>query len=202
MDIVPEKGNRILMQTAAGLIHSGTDFFITAGGLVGSETTIGDFVPFDPAGTPEFSRMRKATQYATTIDEWCAIMKKDNNGGYASAWLIGDVKTNEIARIELGLKHIGFERTKNGYFSGSNIAEDPKLLRFETTSNEVNIKNANIARRVRWKQLMKEHKGMIDLEKAESFLADHSDTYLNTTIPGSRGLCGHMELDAQTERRR
>ena len=197
MDIIPEKGNRILMQTAAGLIHSGTDFFITAGGLVGSETTIGDFVPFDPSGTPEFSRMRKATQYASSIDEWCAMMKKDNNGGYASAWLIGDVKTNEIARLELGLKHIGFERTKNGYFSGSNIAEDPKLLRFETTSNEVNIKNANIARRVRWKQLMKEHKGMIDLEKAEAFLADHTDTYLNTTVPGSRGLCGHMELDAQ-----
>ncbi len=197
IDIVPDSGHRILMQTAPGLIHSGTDFFITAGGLIGSETTIGDFVPFDPKGTPEFSRMRKATQYSSSIDEWCEVMKRDNNGGYASAWLLGDVKTNEIARLELGLKHVGFDRTKSGYFSGSNIVEDPKILRFETTSNEVNIKNANIARRVRWKQLMREHKGMIDISLAESFIADHKDTYLNTTIPGSRGLCGHMELDAQ-----
>lgn len=198
MDILPEKGHRILMQTAAGLIHSGTDFFITDAGLVGSETTIGGFVPFDPNGLPEFSRMRKATQYSSSIDEWCAVMKEENNGGYASAWLIGDTKTNEIARLELGLKHVGFERTKDGYFSGSNIAEDLKLLRFETTSNELNIKNPDIARRVRWKQLMKENKGSIDIAKAELVLADHTDTYLLTTNPGARGLCGHYELDSQT----
>jgi len=29
-------------------------------------------------------------------------MKVQNNGGYANAWLIGDIKTNEIARLELG----------------------------------------------------------------------------------------------------
>jgi len=198
IDIVPERGHRILMQAAAGLIHSGTDFFITDAGLVGSETTIGDFKPFDPDSVPEFIRMRTATQYASSIDEWCAIMKKGNNGGYANAWLIGDVNTNEIARLELGLKYVGFERTKNGYFTGSNIAEDLKILRFETSSNELNIKNPNIARRVRWKQLMKENKGIIDLKKAELFLADHTDTYLKTSTPGARALCGHWELDSQT----
>ncbi len=197
MDIVPEKGHRILMQAAAGLIHSGTDFFITDAGLVGSETTIGGFEPFDPDGIPEFARMRTATQYASSIDEWCTIMKKGNNGGYANAWLIGDVNTNEIARLELGLKYVGFERTKNGYFTGSNIAEDLKILRFETTSNELNIKNPDIARRVRWKQLMKENKGKIDLAKAELFLADHMDTYLKTSTPGARAICGHWELDSQ-----
>ena len=35
IDILPEKGYEILMQTAAGLIHSETDFFITGAGLVG-----------------------------------------------------------------------------------------------------------------------------------------------------------------------
>ena len=29
-------------------------------------------------------------------------MRKGNNGGYANGWLIGDVKTGEIARLELG----------------------------------------------------------------------------------------------------
>ena len=115
IDIVPAKGHRILMQGYAGLIHSGTDFFETDAGLVGSETTIGGFFPFDENGIPEFARMRTATQYASGIDEWCEIMKKGNNGGYANAWLIGDIKTNEIARLELGLKYIGFEKKKDGF---------------------------------------------------------------------------------------
>ena len=87
IDIMPVKGHRILMQTQPGWIHSGTDFFITDAGLVGSETTIGDFFHFSEKGVPEFVRMRRATQDATNIDQWCAIMKKGNNGGYANAWL-------------------------------------------------------------------------------------------------------------------
>jgi hypothetical protein len=197
LDILPEKGHRILMQISAGLIHSGTDFFITDAGLVGSETTIGGFFPFDPQGIPEFARMRRATQDASSIDEWCAIMKKGNNGGYANAWLLGDVRTNEIARLELGLKHVGFERTKDGYFAGSNVAEDLKILRFETKTQETNIKSADIARRVRWKELMKRNAGRIDLAAAEAFLADHYDAYLNAERPGLRSICGHGELDDQ-----
>jgi hypothetical protein len=90
LDILPAKGHRILMQTVPGWIHSGTDFFITDAGLVGSETTIGGFSGFDEKGIPEFARFRRATQDASSIDEWCAIMKKGNNGGYAHAWLLGD----------------------------------------------------------------------------------------------------------------
>jgi hypothetical protein len=196
MDILPDKGHRILMQTVAGFIHSETDFFITDAGIVGSETTIGDFFPFDPTGIPEFSRMRSATQYASSIDEWCDIMKKGNNGGYANAWLLGDINTNEIARLELGLKYIGFEKKKDGYFIGSNVAEDPRILRLEThMSDNTNIKRSSVARRVRWKQLMKENAGKIDISLAEAFEADHFDTYLNENKPGSRTLCAHYDLD-------
>ncbi len=197
VDIVPDKGHRILMQSISGFIHSETDFFITDAGLVGSETTIGGFYPFDPNGEPEFSRMRHATQYASTIDEWCEMMKKDNNGGYANAWLIGDIKTNEIARLELGLKYVALERKKDGYFIGSNVAEDLRILRFETIKDETNIKNSSIARRVRWKQLMKENSGKINLKLAEAFEADHFDPYLNKINPGGRSLCGHWEIDQQ-----
>lgn len=195
IDILPEKGHRILMQSVAGLIHSETDFFITSAGLVGSETTIGGFFPFDEKGIPEFARMRRATQYASTIDEWCAIMKEGNNGGYANAWLIGDINTNEIARLELGLKYIGFEKMKDGYFVGSNVAEDLRILRFETKSKEEDIKNSSVARRVRWKQLMKENSGRIDLELGEKLEADHYDTYLNSDKPDMRTLCSHPNLD-------
>lgn len=200
IDIIPEKGHRILMQTVAGFIHSETDFFITAAGIVGSETTIGGFFPFDPKGVPEFSRMRSATQYASSIDEWCEIMKRGNNGGYANAWLIGDINTNEIARLELGLEYVGFEKKRDGFFIGSNVAEDLRILRFETNmTDNTNIKRSSVARRVRWKQLMKENSGKIDINNAELFEADHFDTYLNSYRPGSRTLCAHSDLDPQTE---
>lgn len=197
IDIAPAKGHRILMQTFPGFIHSGTDFFITDAGLIGSETTIGSFSGFDPNGVPEFSRMRHATQYANSIDEWCKMMEEGNNGGYANAWLIGDIKTNEIARLELGLKYFGFEKKKNGYFVGSNLVKDPKILRFETTEQETNIKLSSVARDVRWHQLMKEYAGRIDLRLAEKFEADHYDTYLNRIQPDSRTLCGHSDLDGR-----
>ncbi|MGC1392047.1 MAG: C45 family peptidase [Bacteroidales bacterium] len=198
MDILPEKGHRILMQSVAGLIHSETDFFITSAGLVGSETTIGGFFPFNEKGIPEFARMRHASQYASTIDEWCEIMKTGNNGGYANAWLIGDINTNEIARLELGLKYTGFEKKKDGYFTGSNVAEDLRILRFETKTSEMDIRTSSVARRVRWKQLMKENAGKIDLEMAKGFEADHYDTYLNSTTPDLRTLCAHPDLDSDT----
>jgi hypothetical protein len=197
LDIQPAKGHRILMQAGPGWIHSGTDFFITDAGLVGTETTIGGFKGFDEKGIPEFVRMRRATQDASTIDEWCAIMKKGNNGGYANAWLLGDVNTGEIARLELGLKHVGFEKKKDGYFVGSNVAEDLKLLRFETSVHETDIRLSSVARRVRWKQLMAEHAGKIDLELAKAFEADHYDAYLQKDNPSNRSLCSHEDLDPQ-----
>jgi len=195
LDIVPETGHRILMQTWAGWIHSGTDFFITDAGLVGAETTIGWFEGFDPKGTPEFSRMRRATQDADSIMQWCDIMKQGNNGGYANAWLLGDVNTGEIARLELGLKHVGFERKHDGYFIGSNIAEDPKVLRFETNTPDTDIRASSVARRVRWKQLMSQYTGKIDVEAARGFEADHFDTYLGEDRPSTRSLCSHGEME-------
>ncbi len=196
LDVLPEKGHRMLMQTSPGWIHSGTDFFITNAGLVGSETTIGDFKGFDEEGIPEFVRMRRATQDASTIDQWCDIMKKGNNGGYANAWLIGDVNTNEIARLELGLKYVGLERTKDGYFVSSNVAENTKILRLETEEHETDIRQSGVARRVRWKQLMQQYKGKITADLAEQFEADHYDTYLHKNALGWRDLCAHGEEDS------
>jgi hypothetical protein len=195
LDVVPDKGHRILMQTNAGWIHSGTDFFITDAGLVGSETTIGGFDGFDPKGVPEFVRMRRATQDAGSIDEWCSIMKRGNNGGYANAWLLGDVNTGEIARLELGLKYVGFEKKRDGYFTGSNVAEDLKILRFETDAHETDIRKSSVARRLRWEQLMMQYAGKIDLEVAKRMEADHFDVYLGAERPGERSLCGHFELE-------
>jgi len=196
-DIAPPKGHRILWQTTAGWIHSGTDFFITDAGLVGSETTIGGFEGFDTNGLPEFTRMRRATQDAGSLDQWCEIMKRGNNGGYANAWLLGDVNSREIARLELGLRQVACEKKRDGFFIGSNVAEDRKILRLETGENDVDIRLSSVARRVRWKQLMKEHAGKIDLELAKRFEADHFDTFRGKVRPGGKTLCGHFERDPQ-----
>ena len=196
LDIVPASGHRILMQGSPGWVHSGTDFFMTDAGLVGSETTISGFSGFDENGIPEFVRMRRAVEDASSIDEWCAIMLKGNNGGYANAWLVGDINSGEIARLELGLKHTSLERTKDGYFVGSNVAEDIRILRLETNSDETDIRNSDIARRVRWKQLMAENRGKITLEHARRFEGDHYDTYLKLERPGGRCLCAHWDVDS------
>jgi len=197
LDVVPVKGHRILMQTAPGWVHSGTDFFITDAGLVGSETTIGGFSGFTEWGIPEFVRVRRAMQDADNIDQWCEIMKKGNNGGYANAWLLGDVNTREIVRLELGLVHVGFERTRDGFFTGSNVAENLKILRRETGMNDADIRDSCIARRVRWKQLMAQHRGQIDATLAKAFEADHFDAYTKAERPGRRTLCGHCENDTE-----
>jgi hypothetical protein len=195
VDLVPEKGHRILMDAAPGFIHSGDDFFINDAGIMVTETTITQFFGFDPKGIAEFVRARKAIQYANSIDEWVATMREGNNGGYANDWLLGDNKTGEIARLELGLKYSPLERTKDGYFVGSNFPINPKVIKEETTFDP-NAKNTSPnARRVRWEELMKENKGKIDIELAKKFEADHVDTYRKKVEGNANTLCGHVEND-------
>lgn len=197
LDVKPEEGNRILMQTSPGLIDSGTDFFVTDVGIIGTETTIGGYSGFDSTKAPEFLRERKAMQYAETIDEWVDIMKKDNNGAYANSWLLGDVNTGEIARFEMGLKYSSLERTFDGYFTGFNVATDLKIRNQECAnpSDYSDIRKPMGARRVRWEQLINQYYGEIDTEIAKEMLADHYDIYLNKENPCSRTICGHYDLD-------
>ena len=194
-DIAPSRGHRILMDGMPGLIHSGDDFGMNSAGIIITETTIGYFSGFDPNAVPEFVRARKAMQYASSIDDFARIMKDGNNGGYANAWLVADNKANEIASLELGLKHVTLQRTRDGYFVGSNFPENPDLIRDE--ASEFPVKDMAIsanARHVRWEQLMAQNKGNITAESAQRFLADHFDTYDKVTAPSERTLCGHIDL--------
>ncbi|MFH1071663.1 MAG: C45 family peptidase, partial [Candidatus Glassbacteria bacterium] len=185
LDLQPDQGHRMIMQTLAGYIHSGSDFFVCSSGLVGCETTIGDYAAvYDTTGTAEFCRVRRAMQYARTIDEWAEIMVTKNSGGYANSWLVGDVNSGEVARLELGTKFHKLEKTKDGYFAGSNIAEDRDLLLNETGTNFSDIRKSNVARKVSWQRLMKKNRGRIDAELAKAMLADHYDSYLGSDTPG------------------
>ncbi|MGD2094744.1 MAG: C45 family autoproteolytic acyltransferase/hydrolase, partial [Phycisphaerales bacterium] len=195
VDIVPDEGHRILMQSWGPLIYSGTDFFVTGAGLIGTETTIGNFRGFNRKGTPVFERARKAMQYANNIDEWARIMIKKNSGAYANSWLLGDINTGEIARLELGLKNHGLEKKTTGYFTGSNVADNIGILREETEAKYDDIRDRCVARRERWKQLMSQYYGRINVKIAKRMLADHYDMYLEKEKPSSRTICGHHELD-------
>jgi hypothetical protein len=194
-DIVPEKGHRIVMDALPGFIHSGDDFNINSAGLIVTETTISDYKGFDSTGTAEFVRARQAIQYASTIDEWVAIMKDRNNGGYANDWLIGDNKTGESARLDLGLKNQFLEKTKDGYFIGSNFPVNEKLKREETTWDSLSPVNSSYYRRLRWDVLMNENKGKITVESAKAFMGDHYDMKRKQEVPSRFTLCGHIDLD-------
>ncbi len=194
-DIVPEKGNRILMDAFPGFIDSGDDFAENSAGILVTETTIAQFRGFDTTGVPEFMRAREAVQYSNSIDDFVRIMTKGNNGAYANDWLIGDTKTDEIARLELGLKNHKLWRTKDGYYAGSNFPSDRKLIREETRFNPGDKYSSMNDRKARWERLMAEYKGRIDAALAEKFLGDHYDDVRGKEGPSAYVLCGHNDED-------
>jgi hypothetical protein len=195
-DVKPDHGHRFVMDGAPGVITSQDDFGVNDAGLLITETTITQFEGWNPDGIPEFVRSRKAMQYAGTIDEYVAIMKDGNNGGYANDWMVGDRKTGEIAYLELGLKNTPVWRSKDGYFVSSNFPRDRALIKNETDGfDPTNLASSPNARRVTWEDKMASSKGHIDVTLAEQFLGDHEDSYTGKVNPDSRSLCGHVDRD-------
>jgi hypothetical protein len=221
LDIVPTHGNRMFMQSSPGWIDSFADFFVTSGGIMGTETTIGGFGLYDEKGYPEFSRAREAMQYTSSLGDFMNMMMKRNNGGYANSWLLGDWRSGTIMRFELGLKLHNVElnpRTDgigkgNGYFIGFNAAADNELRNIECSNTGYNdIRRHQGARQVRLRQLMEENHGEITSEHAMKIMADHHDVYhaqLNQMSydnhnwdrpypeenPCSRTVCSHYYMD-------
>jgi hypothetical protein len=198
LDLHPEKGHRILMQTSPCWIWSGTDFFVTSKGIIGTETTIGGFLPYEKK-YPIGYRIRKAMQYGNNLDDYVNILLEENSGDYANSWLFGDTNTNEILRIELGLKYHNVERTKNGFFIGFNAPYDEKIRNLEVrNSGFYDVRRHQGARYVRLSDLMDEHKGKLNIEVARKIISDHYDVYLlKDNNPCSRTVCSHYDLDAR-----
>jgi hypothetical protein len=195
-DIKPQKGNHILMDCAPGLIHSGDDFVVTSSGILITETTITGFNGFDTTKAPEFSRARKAAQYANSIDDVIKIMTTDNNGGYANDWLIGDTKTNEVAKLELGLKDYRVWRSKDTAMIGSNFPSDPKLIKEETTFNVNDPTNSPNARKLRMQKLVAvDYKGKLTDSAGKAIEGDTYDALNNKNALDRCVIDGHVEND-------
>ncbi len=171
LDVKPTKGNRVLMQSFPGGIMSGLDYYMNDAGLLVAETTIKQ-TRFDINGDSMVSRIRKALQYGSSIDEAVAILEKANNGVYTNEWLLADTKTNEIAMFELGTHKSRLWRSSKdewiggtkGFYWGCNNARDLQV-RLETVPS-VEGKPANVVfcasdRDQAWLKLYEKHKGKI-----------------------------------------
>lgn len=185
LDIAPAKGNRVVMQTFPGGIHSGADWYVTGGGLVIGETTVGQ-TPFNPDGTPQSNRIRKAAQYARSIDDVARILSERNNGLYTNDWVIADTKTDEGAIFLLGTQKTRLWRTGSkgkaadtpgnlkDFVWANNNNRDPDVRR-ETAANPdnapVDLAFNTWNRDITFWNWFKNAQGRIDLAEAVRFWA-------------------------------
>jgi hypothetical protein len=171
LDVKPEKGHRVLMQSYPGGIQSGMDYYYNDAGLLVTETTIHQ-TKFDIEGKALASRIRRVLQDASSIDQAVEILEKSNNGLYTNEWLLADTNTNEIAMFELGTHKTKLWRSsKNewfggttGFYWGCNNAKDLDV-RLETVPS-VDGKPANVVfhpsdRDKKWIELYQKNKGKI-----------------------------------------
>jgi hypothetical protein len=182
LDIQPETGHRVLMQSYPGGIESGTDWYQNDAGVVLTETTI-EQTPFNVNGTPVAFRARRAIQYGGNIDEVVRELGTRNNGLYTNEWLIGDAKNNEIAMYELGTNHTRLWRSsKNdwfggtpGFYWGDNNSKDLTVnLEYQPDPQgaPAYVPYVPGTRDLAWQDLYRQYKGQIDEQFA--FLAFRS----------------------------
>jgi hypothetical protein len=172
LDVKPARGQRVLMQSFPGGIHSGMDYYQNDAGILISETTIAQ-TRFDGKGVPLASRIRQAIQYADTIEKAVAILEKGNNGLYTNEWLLADVKTNEIAMFELGTHRTKLWRSSKdewfggtkGFYWGCNNTKDLDV-RMETIPSVAGRPARALfvpsIRDQKWMKLYDDHKGKMD----------------------------------------
>ena len=172
LDIQPSVGHRMVFQTYPGGIQSGLDYYITGGGLIVTETTI-EQTKFNPLGEMLASRIRRVAQYADSIDRCAEILASSSNGLYTNEWLIGDIKTNEIAMFELGTDKSKIWRSSRdewvagtkGFYWGCNNVKDLGVFKETVADFGAKPENLMLHPRLRdqaWIKLFHKRSGKID----------------------------------------
>ncbi len=177
LDVQPEKGERVLMQSYPGGIQSGMDYYLNSAGLIVCETTI-DQTRFNVNGIPLTNRIRKALQYGKSIDDVVKALSDGNNGLYTNEWLIADTKTNEIAMFELGTNSTRLWRSSKdewfggtrGFYWGCNNVKDLQV-RLDTFSDLRDRPHASAwtpsVRDKKWLQFYADNRGKITAESGK-----------------------------------
>jgi hypothetical protein len=180
-DVIPTKGHRLVYETFPGGIHSAADFYVNSDGIMIGETTVMQ-TPFNVSGSPQSSRIRKAAQYASSIDDVVNILTKDNNGLYTNDWLIGDAKTDETAILLLGTKKHKLWRSSSGDFPGGtrgflwsvNNAKDPEVRKEyvpDPSNAPVDVVFGPVNRDIVFYEYYQREKGRIDAISAANIIA-------------------------------
>ncbi len=126
LDVQPSKGNRIIMSSCPGFIWSDEDYYQNDNGILLLETTVPQGL-FDNIGLPLTVRARMAIQYGNSIDDVVYYLRYKNDGAMNAVWLIGDTKTGEIARFDLGYSAHALYRTYNGFYWSANNPLDLRV---------------------------------------------------------------------------
>ncbi len=199
-DVVPAKGFHFLMDGSPGLITSQDDFGVNSAGLMITETTLPMGEGIRCEGDSGVSAVAQGDAVCELDCEYAAIMRKGEQRGLCELWLIGDRKTNEIAYLELGMRHTPLTVKKDGFFVSSNFAQNAEVIRDDTPGFNPNDAQSSMnARHIRALAFMKEHYGKLDTALAEANLSDHYDTYEKKVDAGMRSLCGHEETSSRGE---
>lgn len=128
LDIEPTNGNRIIMATSPGYIWSDENYYQNDEGIILIDTTAPQGL-WKKNGLTLAIRTRKASQYSNSIDDAIYHLRNENNGVWTGVWLVGDTKTGEIARLDLGLYTSAIWRTKNGFYWSANNPMDASVRR-------------------------------------------------------------------------
>jgi hypothetical protein len=179
IDVKPAKGRRFVMSSFPGGIQSSMDYYMNDAGILISETTITQ-TRFNIDGQTCASRIRKAIQYADSIDKAVEHLTRDSNGLYTNEWLLADINTNEIAMLEMGTRsHKLMRSSKNewfgntpGFYWSCNSMKDPDV-RLETIASAKGKPSKVVwrptERDMAWQKLYEKHKGKIGVEFAREF---------------------------------
>jgi len=127
LDVNPSSGYRFQMSTAPGYIWSDENFYQNENGIVFIDTTYASQGPWFKSGLSLAVRTRKAIQYSNSIDDVIYTLRHNSNGVWPAVWLIGDTKTGEIARLDLGLYRYKVWRTRDGFYWSANNLMDEKV---------------------------------------------------------------------------
>ena len=127
------------------------------------------------AALPLVDRIRRALQYADSIDRAVRILQEGNNGLYTNEWLLADIKTGEVAMYELGTHKSRLWRSSRnewygdtkGFYWGCNNAKDLEV-RLETVPG-LSGRPANVVfhpsdRDRTWLQLFDQKKGTMNAD--------------------------------------
>jgi outer membrane protein assembly factor BamB len=121
IDIVPSDGYRFMMPSAPGYIWSDQNYYQNEKGITFVDTTCIQGL-WREGGYPMAIRTRMAAQYGDNMDDVIDYLLYKNDGIWTAVYLIGDIKTGEIARLDLGMNKYEIWRTFDGYYWTANNA--------------------------------------------------------------------------------